>query len=200
MPSSTFERVNNGMRYPAEETAERHERILEAASRLVRERGFDGIGVADLMKEAGLTHGAFYAHFESKEAMAAEALDRALAEMLKLADFAASQGEEHLTEFANLYLTEKHRDNPGHGCAMATLGPEIGRRHGTIRRVFTTKVSELFSCFRTRSSNIDERTNIVGSLSTLVGAMVLARGVEDPILSDEILALARRYLRLSDKT
>jgi TetR/AcrR family transcriptional repressor of nem operon len=132
------------MRYPAEETAEKHERILDAASRLVRERGFDGIGVAELMKEAGLTHGAFYAHFESKEAMAAAALDRALADMLKLADFAISEGGDPLAAFANAYLTTKHRDNPGHGCAMATLGADVGRRGERVRRTFTTRVASLF--------------------------------------------------------
>jgi TetR/AcrR family transcriptional repressor of nem operon len=183
------------LRYPAEQTAERHERILAAASRLVRERGFDGVGIAEVMKEAGLTHGAFYAHFDSKDELAAAALDRALAEMLELADVAVSKSGDPLSNFASSYLSTKHRDNPGFGCAMATLGADVSRRSPEIRRAFTVRLASLFSRLSPKSPNdAVERARIIGTFSTLVGAMILARAVDGPELSDEVLRATRDFL------
>jgi TetR/AcrR family transcriptional repressor of nem operon len=190
-------KIEGEMRYPAELTADRHERILEAAARLVREQGFAKVGVAQVMKEAGLTHGAFYAHFDSKEAMIAAALDRALRDMVDVAGRASAGASDPLAAFASAYLTVKHRDNPGHGCAMATLGPEVFRQGAEARRSFTERLQNLFSCFTRRGSN-DERSEIIRGMSTLVGAMVLARAVDDKELSSEILAAASHHLRRKD--
>src|SRR5271154_1121712 len=117
------------MRYPAQQTAERHERILDAASQMFRRNGFDGVSVAAVMEAAGLTHGGFYAHFDSKDALAAASVERALAETLSLAG-QASETAEPLAAFVRGYLSAEHRDDPAHGCTMATLAPEIARASG----------------------------------------------------------------------
>ena len=117
------------MKVSREQAAQNRERIVEAAAQLFRERGFDGIGVADLMKEAGLTHGGFYGHFSSKEDLIAEASARALTRSLavwsKLADRASG---DPLSAVAGAYLTSRHRDNPGAGCLLAALGPDVSRQ------------------------------------------------------------------------
>lgn len=181
------------MRYPAEDTAERHERILDAASTMFRRNGFDGVSVATVMKAAGLTHGAFYAHFESKDAMAAASVERALEEMLTLVDD-ASETDDPLAAFVARYLSAHHRDNPADGCAMAALAPEIARGSGPVRHTFTTQVRALIervagTLLPARRSNA--RAEAITVLSTLVGALTLARAVDDPSLSAEILTANR---------
>jgi len=126
------------MKVSREQAAEHRQRILEAAARRFRERGFEGIGVADLMKEAGLTHGGFYGHFSSKEDLIAEASDRALTQSLarwgKLADRASGDA---LSALAGEYLTSRHRDDPGAGCVLAALGPDVARQGPAVRRSVT---------------------------------------------------------------
>src|SRR5207253_10064588 len=117
------------MRVTREKAAENRARIVATASRLFRDKGFDGVGLDAIMKEAGLTHGGFYGHFSSKEDLIAEASARALAQSLalwgKLADRAPG---DPLSALAGAYLTSRHRDNPGAGCVLAALGPEVSRQ------------------------------------------------------------------------
>src|SRR3954463_8449571 len=116
------------MKVSRERAARNRERIVEAAAQRFRERGFEGIGVADLMKEAGLTHGGFYGHFASKEDLIAEASTRALAQSLARWDKLAARAPDNaLFAIANAYLNSKHRDDPGAGCLLAALGPEVSR-------------------------------------------------------------------------
>src|SRR5580692_1347596 len=109
--------------------AENHERILDVATRLFRERGIDGIGVSDLMKSAGLTHGGFYGHFKSKEDLIAQACGRAVAKMrdnwIKVISQSPADPLEALTKG---YLNARHRDNTGRGCPIAALGAEVARQ------------------------------------------------------------------------
>src|SRR3954470_4631551 len=113
------------MKVSREQAVENRERIVETAARLFRERGFEGVGVADLMKEAGLTHGGFYGHFSSKEDLIAEASARVLADSLAGWNRLAERGGENpLPALADTYLTKEHRDDPGAGCLFAALGPE----------------------------------------------------------------------------
>src|SRR4051794_15120593 len=113
------------MKVSREQAVQNRERIVETAARLFRERGFEGIGVADLMKEAGLTHGGFYGHFSSKEDLIAEASARALAQSLALFTKVAERAPaDPLPAIAGAYLTSKHRDNPGEGCVLAALGAD----------------------------------------------------------------------------
>src|SRR5262245_12700432 len=126
------------MRYSKEHKQETHERIVRKASVRLREKGAHGVGVADLMKEAGLTHGGFYAHFASREALVIEAfnyaMDRSTERWRKLAE--GTPPEKRFAAIVESYLTTIHRDDPGHGCAVPTLGPEIAREGAKARKAF----------------------------------------------------------------
>jgi TetR/AcrR family transcriptional regulator, transcriptional repressor for nem operon len=184
------------MRYPASETAEKHEKILEEAARLFRERGFGGVGVAEIMKAAGLTHGAFYAHFASKEALEAEAVDHAFAQSDRRVDARAAETTDPKQVFLDHYLSPAHRDHPGTGCAIAALGPEIAR-DSAARQPFTRGVKHMIDGtagrFRWKRKS-PARHNAIHLLSAAVGALVLARAVDDPQLADEILETVRESL------
>lgn len=179
------------MRYPPAETAEKHARILAEAARLFRERGFDGAGVAEVMKAAGLTHGAFYAHFESKDALAAATVGCAIAESLQTFFAPASAAPDPRRHFLGAYLSPLHRDRPGQGCVTAALGPEVAR-HGAARATFTKGLRQTLSIIRGWfGSGPDEAAaerQAIRLFSAAVGALILARAVDDPALSDRILA------------
>ncbi len=130
------------MRYPANQTAERHEKILKEAAKLFRERGFDGAGVAEIMTAAGLTHGAFYAHFPSKDALEAEAVACAFAQSDKRIDALTAHASDPKRAFLDSYLSAAHRDDPGSGCVIAALGPEIAR-DSAARSPFTQRVKHM---------------------------------------------------------
>lgn len=184
------------MRYPASETAEKHKKILEEAARLFRERGFERAGVADIMKAAGLTHGAFYAHFPSKEALESEALEQAFDQSKRFIYELTGEAEDQKSAFLESYLSAKHRDYPGAGCAIASLGPEIAR-NPAARRPFTGQVKRMIANmaerFRWKRKGAP-RDNALHLLSAAVGALVLARAVDDPALSEEILESVRASL------
>src|SRR6266702_4412292 len=112
------------MRYPVEETAEKHARILEQASILFRERGFSGVSVSEVMKATGLTHGAFYNHFASKDDLIAKCIDDASGKALELLQ-ADIDSPDRVNRYIRGYLTEDHRDDPGNGCVMAALASEV---------------------------------------------------------------------------
>lgn len=183
------------MRVSKQQAAENRRRIVETAGALFRERGFNGIGVADLMKEAGLTHGGFYGHFASKDDLAAEAFAKAMAVSMeqweRVVEEAPGTG---LATVAGRYLSAAHRDNPAAGCAIAALGVDAGRQSGTVRRAFTSGLRPLIDLLDRLvpgRSKAAQREKALATLSGLVGALVLARAVDDPALSDEILAAAR---------
>ena len=146
------------MRYPASETAEKHEQILTEAARLFRERGFAGAGVAEIMKAAGLTHGAFYAHFPSKGALAAEAVARAFAQSEDRIYASATDATDPKRAFLDSYLSSAHRDRPGEGCAIAALGPEIAR-DPAVRGPFTEEVKRMIAADG-RAVRVEERGGI----------------------------------------
>jgi TetR/AcrR family transcriptional regulator, transcriptional repressor for nem operon len=184
------------MRYPASETAEKHEKILQEAARLFRERGFGGVGVAEIMKAAGLTHGAFYAHFSSKEVLEAEAVDHAFAQSDQRLHTRTAEATDPKRVFLDSYLSEAHRDHPGSGCAIAALGPEIARK-SPARQPFTRWVKHMIDGtagrFRWKRKS-PARDNAIHLLSAAVGALVLARAVDDPQLANEILETVRESL------
>jgi TetR/AcrR family transcriptional regulator, transcriptional repressor for nem operon len=179
------------MRVSREQVAKNRERVLDVAARLFRERGFDGVGVSDLMKAAGLTHGGFYGHFASKEDLMAQACARALAGSLdrwsRLADDAP---EGPLRALAASYLCAAHRDYPGEGCLLAALGTDASRQAASVRRTVTDGlrclVAALAKLIPGRSEAM-KRERALATLASLVGAIVLARAVDDAALSDEIL-------------
>lgn len=174
------------MRYPANETAEKHDRIVQEASRLFRERGFEHVTVAEVMKRAGLTHGAFYSHFESKEALMVAAVEYAMHGILRgvRKSFPTLEGRR---AYLDRYLTTKHRDEPGTGCVMAALSGEI-RNEPEVKGRFTENLKEIFSAMG------GERREAMATLATLVGAISLARAVDDETFSREILRSVRKTL------
>lgn len=187
------------MKVSREQAAKNRDRIVEAASELFRERGFDGIGVADLMKAAGLTHGGFYGHFKSKDDLAVEAVATSLAQSVeRWRALAREHADEPLAAILDHYLCDKHRDNAGRGCAYAALAADVARQDNrALRRVFSDGLRTIIDVF-TRivpgRSKPARRKQALARLSGMVGAVVLARAVDDPDLSHEILAATRAAL------
>jgi TetR/AcrR family transcriptional repressor of nem operon len=182
------------MRVSKEKAAENRERILSAAARLFRERGM-AVGVDELASAAGMTHGSLYSQFGSKERLAAEALKHALAGS---ADKYANVNT--LTDYASSYLSARHRDVPGAGCAVAALGCDVPRAGGSMRRAFTDgllrMVQRLSRLMHAKGQRRQEDQELAIA-ATLVGGIVLARAVDDPDLSDRILAACRISLGAS---
>lgn len=179
------------MKVSRAEAAQNRERIIEVAARLFRERGFEGIGVAELMNFAGLTHGGFYGHFASKEDLMAQACARALEGSLDaLHQVAERGGGNALSAVASAYLSPAHRDRPGEGCALAALGAEAARHGSPVRGAFTQGVRSLADRL-TRlvpgKSKRAKRERALAIFASMVGALVLARAVDDAELSEEVL-------------
>jgi TetR/AcrR family transcriptional regulator, transcriptional repressor for nem operon len=187
------------MKVSREQAVQNRDRVVEVAAQLFRERGFDGIGVADLMKAAGLTHGGFYGHFSSKEELIAEAAARALTGSLALLGKAAERASgDPLSAVADAYLARSHRDNPGTGCLVAALGPEVSRQGPAVRRVATDHLRSAFDLVAKLvrgTSKAARRRKAISTYATLVGAMVMARAVDDRALSQEILDAGRASVK-----
>jgi TetR/AcrR family transcriptional repressor of nem operon len=180
------------MRVSREQAAKNRERVLDVASRLFRERGFDGVGVAELMRAAGLTHGGFYGQFASKDDLIAQACERSISAGLeRWSRLAADAPRGALRAIAANYLSAAHRDGPGAGCLLAALGTEASRQAAPVRRAVTDGVRSLVAAltrFGPGRSEAARRERAIATFASLVGAMVLARAVDDAELSDEILA------------
>src|SRR3954465_11496523 len=190
------------MRYSKEHKQETHARIVKKASVRLREKGAHGIGVADLMKEAGLTHGGFYAHFTSREALVIEAfayaMERSTQRWRKLAEQTAP--EKRLATIVDSYLTRVHRDDPGHGCAVPALGAEIARESPKTRRAFAAKLEQMIAMMADQVLNVPRkgaRKRGMATLATMVGTLVLSRIAGSGEFSDEILGAGREAV-LSD--
>jgi TetR/AcrR family transcriptional repressor of nem operon len=184
------------MRYSPEHKAETHARIVRKASVRLREKGAHGVGVADLMKEAGLTHGGFYAHFNSREALVIEAfgdaMDRSTARWRKaLAELAP---EKRIAAIVDGYLTPQHRDDPGHGCVVPALGAEIARESPKTRKAFAAKLEQMVDVFADQISDVPPKTarkRASAMLATLMGTLVMARIAGNSELSEDILSAGR---------
>jgi TetR/AcrR family transcriptional repressor of nem operon len=184
------------MRYSREHKLETHERIVKRASVRLREKGAHGIGVADLMKDAGLTHGGFYAHFDSREALVIEAfayaMDRSTERWRKLGE--QTPPDKRLAAIVDSYLTTTHRDDPGHGCAVPTLGAEIARESPKTRKAFAAKLEQMVDMIAEQIPALPRkaaRKQAEATLATMMGTLVLARIAGSGEFSDEILAAGR---------
>jgi TetR/AcrR family transcriptional repressor of nem operon len=176
-----------------------HDRIVEVAARAIRRSGFEGTGVADVMKEAGLTHGGFYAHFDSREAMLAEAADRAGAESAALsARIAASVTEEQaLPAMLRMYLSKPHVEGLETGCPVAALASETPRQSPEVRRAATRGIKQMIDGIARQLPDWGQPRGHEQALviaATMVGALTLARAVDDPKLSDALLKAALKQL------
>src|SRR5947208_12944781 len=175
-----------------------HERIVNAAARAIRRSGYDGIGVADIMKDAGLTHGGFYAHFSSREAMLAEAADRAggesVATMERIA--ASSPPQRALQAMMEAYLSKAHVEGIEVGCATAALGSEMPRQAPEVRHAATRRIKEMIDLVARQSPDWGQpgaHERALVTVATMVGALVLARAVDDPRLSDSLRKAALKH-------
>lgn len=176
------------MRYPAVETAEKHARIVEQAARLFRERGFSGVSVGEIMKKTGLTHGPFYNHFASKDALVTECLEH-ISEKARLQMETWPSDVAGRASYFAAYLSEQHRDDPGGGCPIAALAPEIARAPDT-KRVFSSHVRSAIERMTTRfpwPSKKNARRDAILSISAMAGALMISRAVDDDDFSKEIL-------------
>ncbi len=189
------------MGHSRESKADTHEKIVATAARRLREKGLEGIGVADLMKEAGLTVGGFYKHFESRDDLVAEAVDAMTNGWDATYADAAARGRGNDALFDALvegYLDERHRDAPAEGCLFASLAGDLGRSGSKTREVATGKLQRslerLTQVFDDRRAPA-ARAAAIFVYSALVGAMTLARATNDGALSREILSTVGRVLK-----
>ena len=186
------------MKVSREQAAENRERVLQTAARLFREKGVDGVGVAELMQAAGLTHGAFYGQFSSKEELVAEACRWALGKTESYWERLQAREADPLAAVIDAYLSPAHRDDPGRGCALTTLGVEAPRRDPGVRRAVSDGLMNLLGRLEgllpRRLQAARRRRRALTLMASLVGGLVLARAVEDESLSAEILAAVREEL------
>jgi TetR/AcrR family transcriptional repressor of nem operon len=180
-----------------------HQRIVEVAARAIRRSGYDGTGVADIMKEAGLTHGGFYAHFPSREMLLAEAADRAGAEAVALSEQIAASvpPEQALPAMVRAYLSKEHRDAMETGCPVSALGSEMPRQAPVVRRAATRRIKEMIDVVARQLPDWGQpgaHEQALGAVATMVGALMLSRAVDDPKLSDGFLEAALKRLAPSD--
>ena len=171
-----------------------HERIVKTASRRMRRGGIDSVSVAELMNEAGLTHGGFYRHFGSRDDLVAEAIDTALVQGSERIQAAAKLGgPPALAAIIDGYLSPLHRDKPETGCAVAALPTDIAHADPRARTAYSRQVRRYIELLAELTPGCDpDEAHLI--LATLVGALVLARAVDDRGLSDEILANVARAL------
>ena len=188
------------MRYSQTHKEETRTKVVRAASRALRERGPEGVSVAEIMAEAGLTHGGFYAHFPSKEALVVAAVEAAFEDSRKRFD-RAGEGltpAEHLSEFVDYYVSTTHRDGLGRGCPVTTLSIDLPRQGGAARAAYDTGVKRLILRIASHltAGAPGDREALAGSLlAEMAGAVMLARAVSDPILSDRLLDDCRRSVK-----
>ncbi|MEX3969696.1 TetR/AcrR family transcriptional regulator [Paraburkholderia caribensis] len=178
------------MKVSREQVAENRRAILDAASRLFREKGFEAITVAEVMKSAGLTHGGFYGYFKSKDDLIAQSLVHVLGQ--------ESEPIKDLVAYAKEYLSPSHRANISSGCPTAGLGAETIRQSPEARAAMTEgqrQTLERFCASLPNASRDEARRIAIGTWSAMVGAMVLSRLVDDPYLSDEMLKQTYQWIR-----
>jgi TetR/AcrR family transcriptional repressor of nem operon len=187
-----------GMGHSRASKREHHEEIVGVAASRFREDGVDRVGVAHLMRDAGLTHGGFYRHFESRDELVAEAVERALHDGGQAMAAVAESPHEPLAAVIDAYLSIAHRDNLGSSCAVTTLAADVARSNPRARAAYTTQVGtyiDLLERLLPPGSNAQQRATAITTLSTLVGAVSMARAVNDEALSREILASTSAELK-----
>ena len=186
------------MKVTKAQAQENRARIVETASALFRERGYDGVGVAELMAAAGFTHGGFYKHFRSKADLMAEAAASGISQTV------ANNGGLDLAEFVKRYLSREHRDARGVGCTMAALGGDAARQSEDIKATFAGGIESLLAALQRDGVTLSEvdqhevRAKMIDTLAHAVGALLLSRACpDDSPLADEILEVCRMQILTS---
>jgi TetR/AcrR family transcriptional regulator, transcriptional repressor for nem operon len=189
------------MGYSQAQKVESRQRVLDTAARQIREHGLEALGVADCMRSAGLTHGAFYGHFTSRDALIAAALEQALTRgqqrVMSRAANAAENSKTPLQAIADAYLHPSHADNPGTGCALCALAGDAGHASADVKALYTTHLRRLADQLTHAAAGAVEsggETLGLGVAATIVGAITLARAVDDRELALSILASAHALI------
>jgi AcrR family transcriptional regulator len=179
-----------------------HERILRAAARAIRKVGYEGVGVADVMKDAGLTHGGFYAHFASRDALLAQAAEQAGSESIENLSRVVARAKpgEELMALVDSYLSDHHvgAAEQGLGCALAAAGSEVPRQHEEVRHAVSRRIRELVGLVERQFPDWGKNAaheKAMAIVASMVGALLLARAVGDPQLSKSIRKSARELIR-----
>ncbi|HTU96815.1 MAG TPA: TetR/AcrR family transcriptional regulator [Solirubrobacteraceae bacterium] len=175
-------------RRSSQDKARTHEQIVDIAAQRIRQEGTAGPGVAEIMQAAGLTHGGFYKHFDSRDELIAEAVDRTFAESQEATAAVIDGAENPLTAFVNWYVSPEHRDDPGSGCGVVALGADAARSEPRVRAAYTEQVKRYLARLE---QLLGDDAEAAVALCTLVGAVLVSRAVDDPGLSDAILADVR---------
>nr|WP_299497538.1 TetR/AcrR family transcriptional regulator [uncultured Rhizobium sp.] len=177
------------MKVSREQMAENRRRILDVASRLFKDKGFDAVSVAEVMKAAGMTHGGFYGHFASKDDLVAQTLAHALE--------GDAVGDGDFSGFVRSYLAPRHRDNAGNGCPTAGLAAAVRHQTPAAKAAMTeglrSQIARMEKALPQQGAP-DKRRAAIGSWAAMVGAVILARAVDDPELSDEVLGETRAWI------
>jgi len=170
-----------------------HAAIVEIAAQKMRESGTEGPGVAEIMKAAGLTHGGFYKHFDSREDLVAEAVEEAVAQSRDGFTEVTDGAADPLAAFVDWYLSPAHRDDPGAGCAVVALGADAARADERVRSTYSGQVQRYIAQMEELlgGEGEDRRRRAIAAVSEMVGAVLIARAVGDEDLSEEILTAAR---------
>jgi len=179
------------------ETAATRKRIIEVASEAFRSRGIHATGVAEIMATAGLTHGGFYRHFDSKEQLITEALTLSLDELVAAAEEAADSGAGALLEHFQHYVSPEYRDNIAQTCPLAANGSELVRADEMTRRIASEGFKRIFATLARYIPAVDEDAatdSAIGIFTNMIGALTISRLVDDPALSDRILSVTRSQI------
>jgi TetR/AcrR family transcriptional regulator, transcriptional repressor for nem operon len=182
-----------GMGHSRQDKEKNHAAIVEIAAQKIRESGTEGPGVAEIMKAAGLTHGGFYKHFDSRDDLVAEAVEEAVAQSRDGFVAVTEGADDPLASFVDWYLSPGHRDDPGAGCAVVALGADAARADERVRATYTGQVERYIAQMEGLLGGEGEevRRRAIAAVSEMVGALLIARAVGDEDLSEEILAAAR---------
>lgn len=180
------------MRHSREEKARSRQRIVEVAAARIREAGTEAPGVAEIMRDAGMTHGGFYKHFASREELVTAALEQAVQESDRRVSEITTDATDPLAAFIDWYVSADHVAHPGEGCAVAALGADVGRGSEALRAVYRAQVERYLAGLE---QLLGSRERATVALATLVGAITVARALGEPVLSEEILRDVRAALK-----
>jgi TetR/AcrR family transcriptional repressor of nem operon len=191
------------MGHSQEAKAKNHQRIVDIAARRIRESGTDGPGVAEIMSEAGLTHGGFYKHFDSRDDLVAEAVDAAIEQGSARLAKRVEGAEDPLAAFLDGYLSTDHRDDPGTGCTVVALGADVARGDDRVRAAYGAQVehyiADLEGLLGDDETDEETRRRAIAAVTSMVGAVLISRAVDDEELSDEILGAVRATVEADGK-
>lgn len=176
-----------------------HAQIVEIAAQKMRESGTEGPGVAEIMKAAGLTHGGFYKHFDSRDDLVAEAVEAAVAQSREGFAEVVEGADDPLAAFVDWYLSPGHRDDAGGGCAVVALGADAARSDERVRATYTGQVERYIAQMEGLLEGDDVRRRAIAAVSEMVGALLISRAVSDEALSEEVLAAARENVAAGAK-